>query len=101
MTLSLNAEMEKEKEAREKAQEQLAEVLEGEDLDAIHDAIEEAVAKGVAEEVLVKARTTKAKLERKARPGRPSLSRGIIDERLLEMIIQSIEPELSIDLDGF
>ena len=41
------------------------------------------------------------KLERKARPGRPSLSRGIIDERLLEMIIQSIEPELSIYLDGF
>ena len=70
MTLSLNAEMEKEKEAREKAQEQLAEVLEGEDLDAIHDAIEEAVAKGVAEEVLVKARTTKAKLERKARGSR-------------------------------
>ena len=74
MTLSLNAEMEKEKEAREKAQEQLAEVLEGEDLDAIHDAIEEAVAKGVAEEVLVKARTTKAKLERKARGSR--FSRG-------------------------
>jgi hypothetical protein len=41
------------------------------------------------------------KLMRKARPGRPSLSRGIIDERLLEMIIQSIEPELPIDLDGF
>ena len=58
VTLSLNAEMEKEKELREKAAAALAEVLEGEDLDAIEAALQEAVAKGVAEEVLAKARAT-------------------------------------------
>ena len=50
VTLSLNAEMEREKKLQEEAMEKLAEVLEGEDLDAIEAAIEEAVAKGVAEE---------------------------------------------------
>ena len=74
VTLSLNAEMEKEKELREKAAAALAEVLEGEDLDAIEAAIEEAVAKGVAEEALVKARATHKKLERKQRGSR--FSRG-------------------------
>ena len=74
MTLSLNAEMEKEREAREKASQVLTEACEGEDLDAIQDAIEEAVAKGVAEDVLQKARATKTKLERKARGSR--FSRG-------------------------
>ena len=74
VTLSLNAEMEKEKELREKAAAALAEVLEGEDLDAIEAAIEEAVAKGVAEEVLAKARATHKKLERKQRGSR--FSRG-------------------------
>ena len=74
VTLSLNAEMEKEKELREKAAAALAEVLEGEDLDAIEAALQEAVAKGVAEEVLAKARATHKKLERKQRGSR--FSRG-------------------------
>ena len=74
VTLSLNAEMEREKKLQEEAMEKLAEVLEGEDLDAIEAAIEEAVAKGVAEEALAKARATHKKLERKQRGSR--FSRG-------------------------
>ena len=57
VTLSLNAEMEKEKALREEAQAALSTACEGEDLDAIEAAIEEAVAKGVAEEALAKARS--------------------------------------------
>ena len=74
VTLSLNAEMEKEKALREEAQAALSTACEGEDLDAIEAAIEEAVAKGVAEEALVKARATHKKLERKQRGSR--FSRG-------------------------
>ena len=74
VTLSLNAEMEREKKLQEEAMEKLAEVLEGEDLDAIEAAIEEAVAKGVAEEALAKARATHKKLERKQRAA--GFSRG-------------------------
>ena len=74
VTLSLNAEMEKEKALREEAQAALSTACEGEDLDAIEAAIEEAVAKGVAEEALTKARATHKKLERKQRGSR--FSRG-------------------------
>ncbi len=74
MTLSLNAEMEKERVEREKASQALVTACEGEDLDAIEKAIEEAIETGVAEEVLAKARATKTKLERKARGSR--FSRG-------------------------
>ena len=74
VTLSLNAEMEKEKELREEAQAALSTACEAEDLDAIEAALQEAVAKGVAEDVLAKARSTKTQLERKARGSR--FSRG-------------------------
>ncbi len=74
VTLSLNAEMEKEKALREEAQAALSTACEGEDLDAIEAALQEAVAKGVAEDVLTKARATHKKLERKQRGSR--FSRG-------------------------
>ena len=74
MTLSLNAEMEREKKLQEEAQAALSEACEGEDLDAIDEALAKAIETGVAEDVLVKARTTKTKLERKARGSR--FSRG-------------------------
>ena len=74
MTLSLNAEMEREKKLQEEAQAALATACEGEDLDAIDQALAKAVETGVAEDVLQKARATKTKLERKARGSR--FSRG-------------------------
>ena len=74
MTLSLNAEMEKERVEREKASQALVTACEGEDLDAIDQALAKAIETGVAEDVLAKARATKTKLERKARGSR--FSRG-------------------------
>ena len=74
MTLSLNAEMEREKKLMEEAQAALSEACEGEDLDAIDQALAKAIETGVAEDVLQKARATKTKLERKARGSR--FSRG-------------------------
>ena len=74
MTLSLNAEMEKEKAARERAAAALEEACEGEDLDAIDAALATASEAGVAEEALAKAQKKKTTLERKARGSR--FSRG-------------------------
>ena len=74
VTLSLNAEMEKEKAARERAAAALEEACEGEDLDAIDAALATASEAGVAEEALAKAQKKKTTLERKARGSR--FSRG-------------------------
>ncbi len=74
VTLSLNAEMEKEKALREEAQAALSTACEGEDLDAIDAALAKAEEAGVAEEALVKARAMHKKLERKQRGSR--FSRG-------------------------
>ena len=106
VTLSLNAEMEREKKLQEEAMEKLAEVLEGEDLDAIEAAIEEAVAKGVAEEALAKARATHKKLERKQRGSR--FSRGSRASRASRASRDSLPDEersvksdvLSVHADG-
>ena len=54
MTLSLNAEMEKEKAARERAAAALEEACEGEDLDAIDAALATASEAGVAEDALAR-----------------------------------------------